>query len=88
MLSDIVPLAEELIRLKKQAAALGLFTDDRELLDCTGCDLAGDVTVEGILMTYRRNSGDFKDSGLRFEEIDEGTFRCPVCGTMLKAVVL
>jgi len=35
-----------------------------------------------------RNSEDLDDCGLRFEELYEETFRCPVCGTELKAVFL
>ena len=87
-MSAIRPLAMELARIKKQAAALGLFTDDRELFECTGCDLAEDVTFDGRLITYHRNTENTDDCGLRFEELNEETFRCPVCGTELKAVIL
>jgi len=54
LMSDILPLARELVRIKKQAEAMGLFTDDRELLECCGCDLAEDVAFDGRLMTYHR----------------------------------
>ena len=88
LVSAIRPLVRKLSRIKKQAEALGLFTDDRELLECTGCDLAEDVNFDGRLMTYHRNTEDTDNCGLRFEELNEETFRCPVCGTELKAVIL
>jgi len=86
--SDILPLARELTRIKKQAEALGLFTHDRELLECSGCDLAEDVAFDGRLTTYHRNGGDYSDSGLRFERLNDTTFRCPICMTRLKATML
>jgi hypothetical protein len=86
--SDILPLARELVRVKKQAEALGLFTDDRELLYCSGCDLVEDIAFDGRLMTYHRKSKDYSDSGLRFERLNDTTFRCPICKTKLKAIVL
>lgn len=88
LLSGIIPLIKELARVKKQAAALGIFTNDRELLECSKCGLVEDVLTDGVLVTYHRNSRDSNDSGLRFEEIAVDKFRCPVCGTILKAVVL
>jgi len=84
----IRPLARKLAEIKKQAEALGLFTNDRELLECTGCDLAEDVTFDGRLITYHRNTEGMDDCSLRFEELNEETFRCPVCGTELKALNL
>jgi hypothetical protein len=86
--SEILPLAREIVRLKKRAEAIGLFTDDRELLECSGCDLAEDVTFDGRLITYHRESEDCSDSGLRFETLDDTTFRCPICRTKLKATLL
>lgn len=88
LVSAVRPLVRKLAKIKKQAAALGLFTDDRELLECTGCDLAEDITFDGRLITFHRNSDDVYDCGLRFEELNEEIFRCPVCGTELKTVIL
>ena len=88
LVSKIRPLVRELIRLKKKAEALGLFTDDRELLECSGCDLKEDVAFDGRLITYHRNGGNYNDSGLRFEQLNEKTFRCPICKTKLKATIL
>jgi len=80
----IKPLAEDIIRIQKQARSLGIFVNDRELLECTGCDLVEDVAFDGSLMTYHRESNDMTDCGLRFEEMGEDKYRCPVCGTVLK----
>ena len=82
--SDLLPLVRDLSRAKKQAESLGLFTKDRELLECSRCGLAEDVAFNGQLITYHRRSGDTKDCGLRFERLDDSTFRCPVCKTQLK----
>lgn len=86
--SDILPLARELVCVKKKAEAIGLFTDDRELLECSRCDLLEDVAFDGRLMTYHRKSEDYSDSGLRFERLNDTTFRCPICRTRLKATML
>ncbi len=88
LLSKIRPLARELVRIKKQAEVLGIFTNDRELLECSRCDLAEDVAFDGRLMTYHRKSEDYSDSGLRFERLNDTTFRCPICKTSLKATML
>ena len=76
------------MRIKRQAEALGVFTNDRELLECTGCDLVEDVTCDGFLITYHRNSDSMDDCGLRFEKLSQDASRCPVCKTELKAVIL
>lgn len=88
LISRIRPIARELMRIKRQAEALGVFTNDRELLECTGCDLVEDVTCDGFLITYHRNSDSMDDCGLRFEKLSQDASRCPVCKTELKAVIL
>ncbi len=88
LLSEIRPLVRELVRVKKQAEALGIFTNDRELLECSGCDLVEDVAFDGRLITHHRKSEDYSDSGLRFEKLNDTTFRCPICKTRLKATIL
>ena len=88
LMSEILPLARELVRVKKQAEAMGLFTDDRELLECSMCGLVEDVAFDGRLITYHRKSEDYTDSGLRFERLNDTTFRCPICRTKLKATML
>jgi transposase len=86
--TDILPLVRALSRVKKQAESLGLFTNDRELFECSRCGLAEDVAFSGQLITYYRGSGDTGDCGLRFERLDDSTFRCPVCKTKLKETPL
>ena len=85
MADSIIELCRELVELKKQAKALGMFTDDRELLKCEECGLYEDVTSKGILITeFRDNCG--KDTGLRFIETEESNvFICPKCGNRIVA---
>lgn len=84
---DLIELARKLARIKAQARALGIFTDDRELLDCSNCGLLEDVTSEGLLVTYPKDSVDLKDCGLRFLPEGKTSFACPACGTRIKAVI-
>ena len=86
-LSDLKPLVRRLVKVKKQAEAIGLFTNDRELLECP-CGLIEDVAFDGRLFTYHKNDHAFKDTGLRFIKVNENAFHCPVCGTKLKAEYL
>ena len=79
----IDPLVRQVQELKAQAAALGLFTDDRELLNCTGCGLREDVMMGGYLMTYFEPNIS-SDTGLRFAATEAaGEFRCPSCGEVV-----
>jgi len=83
--TDIQSLAKEIIKIKKRADALGLFTDDRDLLECKNCGLMEDVTFEGFLITFiKRENIEYnkmKDSGKRFIETnDPNIFICPECG--------
>lgn len=77
-------LAARLQAVKEHVRKLGMFTDDRELLECTHCGLKEDVTIEGFLYTHREGAiGD--DTGLRFPEPDEeGVSRCPGCGEVVR----
>ncbi len=84
----LVELCRELAKVKAQARALGIFTDDRELLECPNCGLLEDVTADGMLVTYPKDSVDLKDCGLRFRPVDKTHFACPKCGTSVKAVIL
>jgi hypothetical protein len=87
-MNGLVAAVRELEQVKQQAKALGIFTDDRELLECPLCGLLEDVTAEGLLVTYVKDSVDLKDCGLRFRPVDETSFECPSCGTKLKAEIL
>jgi len=55
-----------------------MFVEERELIACASCGLMEDVAIGGILLTYFGERGD--DTGLRFAEQPDGTFRCPSCG--------
>jgi len=85
---ELVELSRKLAKVKAQARALGIFTDDRELLECPNCGLLEDVTAKGLLVTYPKDSVDLKDCGLRFYPVDETHFACPKCGTRIKPVIL
>lgn len=81
---DLYKIAAGLHVLKKQATALAMFTDDRELLECQHCGLKEDVTGHGILITYKEDAIDV-DTGLRFPKPDEdGVSTCPGCGETVK----
>ncbi|MBU1926803.1 MAG: hypothetical protein KKI20_03425 [Gammaproteobacteria bacterium] len=86
-LSNLKPLVKRLTEIKKQAEAIGLFTDDRELLECT-CGLIEDIAFDGRLFTCRKNDHAFKDTGLRFIKVNENIFCCPECKTKLKVELL
>lgn len=83
-LDSLYKLAAGLHPLKKQARALGLFTNDREFLECPNCGLKEDVAFGGTLCTYRDDAID-DDTGLRFPEPGEdGMSYCPGCGGEVK----
>ncbi len=69
--------------LKAEAKALGVFTNERELLACPQCGLVEDVTSDGLLITSH-SSVVGHDTGLRFEGIADNKFRCPACGSMVR----
>ena len=62
-IDGLVAAVRHLEQVKQQARALGMFTDDRELLECPSCGLLEDVTIEGLLVTYPRSSRAMKDCG-------------------------
>jgi hypothetical protein len=82
-MGDLHALARRLGEAKGQARALGIFTDDRELLACSACGLLEDVTIEGVLITYLKGGSQQNDSGLRFKEVEGMCFICPACGATL-----
>ena len=84
LVDRIEPLVEQLQELKAQAASLGLFTDDRELLNCPGCGLRENVMMGGNLITYFEPNSS-SDTGLRFAETEVvGEFLCPSCGEVAR----
>ena len=75
-------LARQLAVVQAEARTLGMFVDDRELLACSHCGLAEDVSFTCLLTTScSPDSGE--DTGLRFKEITSGKFRCPKCGAIV-----
>lgn len=84
---ELRSLWRRLAALQGRAEALGIFTADRELLECPGCGLKEDVDATGRLFTYRGRPGS-RDTGLRFTELAGGRFRCPSCDTTLREAEL
>ncbi len=80
--SAIKPLADQLAAVQKQAQEMGLFMNDRELLECSRCALMENVTHTGVLITCRETALD-QDTGLRFTKVKDQTFRCPSCGELV-----
>lgn len=78
LLTGLSELASRLQQVKAEAARLGIFTDDRELVECSKCGLKEDVDVHGFLLTCFEDSLG-KDTGLRFKEVADLEFRCPKC---------
>ena len=85
-LAKLRALATEIAALQAKARALGLFANDRELLECPDCGLLENVAAGGGgLFTCRPELLD-EDSGLRFEELPGCRFRCPACGATVREV--
>lgn len=80
---DIGKLIRAFTPIIREAEALGIFTDARELLECTCCGLKENVLISGRLITYRGEDVE-KDTGLRFKNIGKGRFRCPSCQATVK----
>lgn len=75
---------EQLHDIRQQAKAMGIFTGEREILECKNCGLKEDVTFEGVLVTYFGEEFE-KDTGLRLIETEnENIFICPNCGAKVK----
>jgi hypothetical protein len=96
--SPLYQAAKALQEIRERAKALGLFIGDRDLLMCDSCRLMEDVGFHGFLHTYicpddyydPEPALDWKappDTGLRFLQIAESEFRCPVCGTVIRLEV-
>ncbi len=78
MNKKLFKLANEIVKLKEKAKKLGMFTDDRELIECPECGLMEDVDINGRLFTVFKKS-PYKDTGLKFKEMKNSRFRCPNC---------
>lgn len=71
--------------VRRRAEGLGIFTADRELLECPACGLVEDVAHDGRLMTYKPTDNAIADTGLRFRQVNDSRYRCPCCGTVVEA---
>jgi hypothetical protein len=76
-------LAESLKDLQRKARSLGLFTNDRELLECPACGLLEDVSSTGLLITCRAPALG-EDTGLRFVQLTDNFFSCPSCSRQVE----
>lgn len=76
-------LVAQLQVLRQQGEALGLFMEDRDLLECPSCGLQEDVAADGRLITHERETPDAPDTWLRFTELPDGQFACPRCHTVI-----
>ncbi len=83
LVNGILPLLKKLQSVRDQGRKLGLFVEDRGLLECVGCGLVEDVAFDGMWLVYRAGQPAV-DSGLRFLELGDGIFRCPSCGDETK----
>lgn len=84
LLHDISKVANAFSTAQRQAEALGVFTSDRELLECPDCGLLEDVASDGRLITYYKEDGVIEDTGLRFQEVDRVHFCCPSCKCIIE----
>jgi len=84
LVAGISSLARQFRDAEQRARELGIFTNDRELLQCSGCGLSEDVAFDGRLFTYQSADRTFRDTGLRFQEIDSRHFHCPPCHSILE----
>ena len=81
--NNIRELATRIVALQAKARAVGLFTNDRELIECRKCGLLEDVIITGQLITCHSSTLG-QDTGLRFEELPQDRFRCPACGSIIR----
>jgi len=51
--ADIGRIVRRMQPVMDKAEALGIFTNDRELLECPNCGLKEDVLIYGQLITYK-----------------------------------
>ncbi|MEW6605892.1 MAG: hypothetical protein AB1414_00385 [bacterium] len=86
--NSLFKAVKQLVKLNEKVKALGIFVDDRELLECPKCGLMEDIDIYGRLFTVFEKEPN-KDTGLRFKEIrNSKTFRCPNCGEQISGNVV
>jgi hypothetical protein len=79
-MENVVSAVRRVQEAKPQARTLGMFVEERNLLECPACGLWEDVNCEGMLIIYQKDDPSQVDSGLRFRDIDETHFVCQACG--------
>lgn len=79
LVNKLKPIVHKFKELQTQAKALGIFTNHRDLVECSDCGLVEDVTNQGVLFVYCGENYS-EDTGLRFIELDDDTVKCPKCG--------
>lgn len=78
---SLAPMFKGLAALQKQAEALGLFPNHRDLVECSNCQLFEDVGTDGKLYVYH-DKDFYQDTGLRFKELEENGMQCPGCNKL------
>jgi hypothetical protein len=86
LLEKVRPIAQQLAALQAKARSLGIFLNDRALLECPECGLQEDVAFGGQLITCRPPAFG-QDTGMRFRELPKNRFRCPSCGSGVQEVL-
>lgn len=82
---DVKTAAAGLVKIQKKMEKAGVFSNDREILQCNKCGLKEDLTFEGMLITYFGEFDD-DDTGMRFKKSKDGKcYICPNCDNKLKA---
>jgi rubredoxin len=79
---ELRALFRQLQKAQEKARSLGIFIDDRELLECPECGLCEDITFQGFLFTHHKDD-IFQENprDIQFRQIDDDHFECPVCET-------
>lgn len=83
--SGIKELAKRIREIEDEVVAAGLAPHHRDLLKCPACGLFENALFDGTLIVPPTPDPDsHEDTGLRFEKIRKGVFRCPSCGAQVK----
>lgn len=83
--SGIRELGKRLREIQDEVVAAGLAPHHRDLLRCPACGLFENALCDGTLVVPPTpDPGSHEDTGLRFEKIREGVFRCPSCGARVR----
>jgi hypothetical protein len=77
LIKEMQPMVKGLQELQAKMKSMGLFADDRDLAQCQDCQLFEDVDGHGMLFVYKDKN--YEDTGLRFEELNDGGVKCPGC---------